>query len=371
MPGLKASVVIPVRNGAHTLGGCLLALTAQTLPLSQYEVIVVDDGSTDQTREVAGRFPVRLLAQPHRGPAAARNLGVREARGDIVLFTDADTEPAPNWIETMLAAFRDHRIAGAKGAYCTRQRERMARFVQIEYEEKYARLARAQRVDVIDTYSAGYRREVALVDGGFDEGYPSASAEDAEFSFRLSKRGYRFVFVPNAIVYHRHAATLTAYCRRKFKIGYWRVRVHRRHPDKVISDAHTPPTQKIQMLLAPLLVASAFTACLFPPSSIAFGSLLMAYGACMVPLTLRALRRDLGIGILAPLYITCRALALSAGGVVGLLAEIRRSWSTGPNPLSRFRRLRRPWSDGRPGEGSRYHLLSNTLANLGRRAKKQ
>ncbi len=136
MSTLKASVIIPVHNGAQTLPSCLAALTAQTLHRSQYEIIVVDDGSIDSTREIASRFPVRLLAQPHRGPAAARNLAVRAAMGEIVLFTDADTEPTRDWIEQMLAPFTDPSVAGAKGTYRTRQREWTARFVQIEYEEK-------------------------------------------------------------------------------------------------------------------------------------------------------------------------------------------------------------------------------------------
>jgi cellulose synthase/poly-beta-1,6-N-acetylglucosamine synthase-like glycosyltransferase len=318
-------VIIPVYNGEQTLGRCLEALTHQTLPLSEYEILVVDDGSSDQTREVVSLFPARLLVQPHRGPAAARNLAIRAAAGEIVLFTDADTEPTQDWIETMLTVFQDKSVAGAKGAYRTRQKEWTARFVQIEYEEKYARMARAKRVDVVDTYSAGYRREVALFDGGFDESFPSASVEDAEFSFRLAKQGYRFVFLPDAIVYHHHAATLWAYCRRKFKIGYWRVRVHARHPDKAISDAHTPPTQKLQMLLCPLLIPLGISAWLIPHGWLLFAFVLGGFLLTMLPLTWRAFQKDFTIGLLAPLFIASRALALSGGAVVGVISEVRRS----------------------------------------------
>ncbi len=320
-----SSVIIPVYNGAHTLARCLAALERQTIPRSEYEIIVVDDNSGDTTREIASGFSVRLLTQPHSGPAAARNFGVSEARGKIVLFTDADAEPTSDWIAHMLAPFADQRIAGAKGAYRTRQREWAARFVQIEYEEKYARMARTQYIDVVDTYSAAYRREVALRDGGFDEFFPSASTEDAEFSFRLAKQGYRFVFVPNAIVYHCHAATLLKYCRRKFKIGYWRVRVHERHPDKLISDTHTPPTQKLQMLLAPFLLVTGLSAWIVPVAPLLFGLALIVFILSMLPLTYRAFRRDPVIAAVAPLFITARALALGMGGAVGLVAEAARS----------------------------------------------
>ncbi len=321
---LQASVVIPVYNGGRTLGRCLAAVIAQTIPRSQYEIIVVDDGSLDNTLEVASRFPVRVLAQPHAGPARARNLGVAEAKGEIVLFTDADTEPSPNWIETMLAPFAHREIAGAKGTYRTRQRSWTARFVQIEYEEKYARMARARSIDVVDTYSAAYRREVARVDGGFDEALPSTCAEDVELSFRLVKRGYRLVFNPAAIVYHQHAATLAAYLRRKFRNGYWRARIHVRHPDKLLSDAHTPATQRIQMALAPLLILSGVGALFGWHAFCVFVSLLASLALSMLPLTLRAWRRDCWIGLVAPFFILCRALALSAGGVAGLGAELFR-----------------------------------------------
>jgi len=327
MGPLKASVIIPAFNAAQTLDRCLAALNAQTMPRGEYEIIVVDDGSTDDTATVASRYSVRYLKQRHRGPSAARNLGIANARGEIVLFTDSDTEPTPNWIEMMLVPFADQSVAGAKGTYRTRQREWMARFVQIEYEEKYARMSRARTVDVIDTYSAAYRREAALFDGGFDESYPSASVEDAEFSFRLAKHGYRLVFNPDAIVFHQHATSLPAYCRRKFNIGYWRVRVHERHPDKIVSDAHTPPTQKLQVILVPLVVFTGLMGAVLPQGWIAFGVMLVLFGLSALPLTWRALRKDPVIGLVTPIFVVFRALSLSLGLAAGLMVESLRRLS--------------------------------------------
>lgn len=343
---LKASVIIPAYNASQTLERCLAALNTQNLHRSDYEIIVVDDGSDDDTPMIASRFPIRLLRQSHRGPAAARNLGASNARGEILLFTDADTEPSHTWIETMLAPFSDRSLAGAKGAYRTRQRVWMARFVQVEYEEKYARMARAKKIDVIDTYSAAYRREVVRSNGGFDESFPVASAEDQEFSFRLAKKGYRLAFIPGAIVYHRHSSNLGSYCRRKFRIGYWKAHLHRRHPDKVFSDAHTPPTLKVQVVLAPLLIASGLVATAAAEGRLIFAALLSIFAFTMIPLTIRALRQDPVIGILAPFFIASRALSLSTGFATGLLAElldasgIKRSamaWhvtgKSGPGPI--------------------------------------
>src|SRR5438094_1085159 len=103
----SVSVVIPVYNGAAHLEACLTALrAAQTQPL---ECIVVDDGSTDNSAEVAARFDVKVLSTNGRlGPAHARNLGVQQARGEIVLFLDSDVCVAPDAISKIADEFRWH-----------------------------------------------------------------------------------------------------------------------------------------------------------------------------------------------------------------------------------------------------------------------
>jgi len=105
-------------------------------------VIVVDDGSTDETSGIAERHDVTLVRQPPRGAAAARNRGVAASEGEIVLFTDADCVPDTNWIAEMVRSFGDPEVVGAKGVYRTRQKEIVARFVQCEYEERYELMAR-------------------------------------------------------------------------------------------------------------------------------------------------------------------------------------------------------------------------------------
>lgn len=104
-----------MRNGAATLPACLDALAAQTLPRDRYEIIVVDDGSADDTAALARRPGVICASIPASGPAAARNHGARLARGELLFFTDADCEPDSRWAEALLAAFDDPSVAGARG----------------------------------------------------------------------------------------------------------------------------------------------------------------------------------------------------------------------------------------------------------------
>lgn len=133
-------MIIPCRDSSHSLPSCLEALAQQTMPHENYEVIVVDDGSSDETSIMAERFGVQVVRQEHAGPAAARNRGAKHAKGEILLFTDSDCVPREDWLEEMIRPFQTPGIVGVKGAYRTRQRGLVPRFAQEEFEEKYARL---------------------------------------------------------------------------------------------------------------------------------------------------------------------------------------------------------------------------------------
>ena len=320
---LLASVVIPAYNAADTIGRCLRALSRQSLAAGSYEVIVVDDGSTDGTvaaAEASGA-EVTVLRQQHVGPAAARNLGAGHARADIVLFTDADCVPAEDWAEQLLAAFRDPEVVGAKGVYFGREGTLVERFVQLEYEDKYERMARRRYIDFIDTYCAAYRRHVLLSVAGFDTSI--MAGEDQELSFRLAHAGYKMVFVPSARVRHLgHTRSVYSYWRKKLKIGYWKVRVHDRHPDKLVSDSHTPQVMKLQIGLVALLGASAIGGLIVPAWRRAPAVLSLAFAATTVPFVRRAWAKQRSVALAAPCLLFVRALALGCGFALGLLDHL-------------------------------------------------
>ena len=326
--GHVISVIIPAYNAQSTLDRCLTALSCQTQPPD--EIIVVDDGSTDGTATLARRHELRVMSQPNAGAAAARNTGARVARGDLLLFTDADCAPTPNWVARMVAPFADSTVAGAKGVYRSDQKATVARFVQLEYEDKYDRMRSQERIDFVDTYSAAYRREVFWSVGGFDTSI--AYVEDQELSFRLAKHGYRFVFVPDAVVYHRHANSLAWYARKKYAIGYWKARVTRRHPTKLAYDSHTPQTLKVQMGLVTLgggllaLSAACFGALADWRARLARTGLgcWAAFGLTTLPFVHKAWVKDRHVALLSPGLLFVRAAALSAGFILGNLSLLTR-----------------------------------------------
>lgn len=322
---LLASVIVPVFNGAQTLGACLDALLAQTIDTENYEVIVVDDGSTDGSAEIAGQYGVTLIRQERAGPGAARNRGAQEARGRLFLFTDADCAPTPDWVEQMLVPFADPDVGGVKGIYRTRQRSLVARFAQAEYEEKYDRMRRMEQIDFVDTYAAAYRREVFASQGGFNPEF--LRNQDQEFSFRLARAGYKLVFAPNAVVYHQHPATVWHYARRKILTGRWKVRVHIVHPSKALRDSYTPWTQKAQLMLLPLATVAAIAAALSLISWSVVALLLLVGLISAIPLMVKAARRGWEVVAVVPVLVLVRTLALGLGLVWGTERQIKRALS--------------------------------------------
>jgi glycosyltransferase involved in cell wall biosynthesis len=314
--GPRYSVIVPAYNAASTLEACLQALLDQSVPREAYEVLVVDDGSTDETARVAGRYPVRVLAQCHGGPASARNLGARSAGGACLLFTDADCVPIRTWIDEITRPLEaDSQVAGVKGVYRTHQTSLMARFAQLEFEEKYACLSRLKSIDFVDTGSAAFRADAFWKAGGFDPSFPVASNEDTQLSFNLVAQGWRLVFAERAAVYHQHSESLGRYLRRKWRHGYWRVRVYRRHPRKALGDSYTPRSTQLQFFGTAAAVLSAP----LPKLRVMAlgGALVFALGT--VPFVRRAWPMGADVAVVTPFLLFLRSLALGAGLGLGLL----------------------------------------------------
>jgi glycosyltransferase involved in cell wall biosynthesis len=317
---MQVSVIVPAYNARKSIGKCLDALMSQDYQRAAYEVIVVDDGSTDGTGDVVRTYPVKYLFQTNQGPATARNAGARTAQGEILLFTDADCVPTANWIQEMARPFEDRDVAAVKGAYLTRQKSITARFAQLEFEERFEMLKKAESIDMVDTYSAGYRKEVFLRLGGFDTSFPVANNEDTELSYRMSKLGLKMIFSPRAVVYHlNHPDSLKRYARLKFWRGYWRCVVYKKFPDKMLKDTYTPQALKLQIGFLFLSALSLPFAAIFPrPGVYPFVFSAMLLCLFMATFTVSALRKDPLVGICAPFLLCVRAGALGFGMVWGM-----------------------------------------------------
>lgn len=315
------SVVIPAYRAQATIGACLDALRAQLTPDDEV-LVVVDDESRDEMRALCEPRGARVLT-PNRGAAAARNLGAEHARGDIVLFLDADCVPERDWVRAMLAPFADTEIVGACGMKRTKQRGIIPRFIQLEFDYRYDNERKLRYIDFVDSGTAAYRRDVFLQNGGFDTRL--SDAEDTDLSYRLSERGYRMAFASEAIVYHPHPESLIEYLRRKFTYAFWRVRVYARHPRKLASDSRTPQTQKLQGLLVGLLPSVLVVSLIWREALYLAALCVIAFIVTMLPFITRYFKRDPLVTLLSPLFTALSAFAGSLGLGLGLVqAKLKR-----------------------------------------------
>ncbi len=312
---IKISIIIPTYNASNSLQNCLEALKKQDFSGGQYEIIVVDDGSTDSTSSIATNYCVRYHYQHNKGPAAARNRGVEMAEGDIILFTDTDCIPDKNWVKEMVLFFQDPEIIGVKGAYRTAQRSLWAQFAQAEFNERYKLLLKNKYIDMVDTYSAGYRKDAFLSIGGFDTSFPAPNNEDTDLSYRISLKGYKMIFNPNAIVWHTgHPDTLKEYMVLKFWRGYWRMAVYQKYSAKMIKDSYTPQILKFQILLTFLSII-----CFIAPfvsqlqTFYPFYFCIFFFIMLSLPFMIMAIKQNVIVGLLSPLFLFLRAFSLGCG----------------------------------------------------------
>ncbi|MBF0188076.1 MAG: glycosyltransferase [Magnetococcales bacterium] len=239
--GIMVSVVVCVYNDADYLEACLQSLGIQSYPAAWTEILVVDDGSTDGSGEVAERFHgVRLIRQENQGPATARNRGVQQARGRWVAFIDSDCEAEPDWLEKLVAALPElenppsHGVVAMGGAQKGHSddpplaREIDGFLTAIGFIGDYVKPHRqATPVGHNASCNVLYHRRTFLRVGGFRLGvFPG---EDVELDRRISLAGGRIHFTPNALVHHHRVNTWAAW--RRMLIAYGRasadnVRLH-------------------------------------------------------------------------------------------------------------------------------------------------
>ena len=235
------SVIIPTFNRKETLRTCLANLAMQMLPARRWEVIVVDDGSTDGTEELCRTFPslyrLKYIRQENAGAGAARRAGVEQASGEYVLFINDDTMAHPSLLTEHLRAQHEHRQdkVAVLGDFRYPDEALGRALTCFLYTSPFlfpqVKLEPGLHSDpaYFITCNLSVRRDVVLAAGSFDPEFPVA--EDTDLGIRLQAAGYRVLYHPTALAFHDHLGmTIADLVRRAHVYGRNRLLLFRKHP---------------------------------------------------------------------------------------------------------------------------------------------
>jgi GT2 family glycosyltransferase len=215
-PAPEVSVVIPVRDGAASLPPLLASLDAQTLPRQRFEVVVVDNASSDDTARVAREAGAVVVHEPIANRSRARNLGIATASADVIAFTDADCVASPGWLQTLLACRGQSPLIAGPVEMTTGEPPNL-----IERFETLWRFSQEAWVRDGWAATANLLAERAALEavGGFDPGWRHIG-EDVDLCLRAGRAGFGLSFCPGATITHDAEADARTMLRRTFVHGY-------------------------------------------------------------------------------------------------------------------------------------------------------
>jgi len=221
----KVSVIVPVKNGAATIRDLLDSLMQLEYDKGKLEIVVVDGNSVDKTCEIVSRYPVRLLTEERPGLNAARNTGIKNSTGEIIVFTDSDCVVPRNWIERIIENFQDTEVGCVGGSTKGYYSDFLSRYSDESIIPVLRRFSKREVLSAIKPplkYPAGcnmaIRREVTEKAGFFNENIVYGFDED-EFVERICKNGNKMVLDPEVMVMHKHRSTILNLLKQNFRYG--------------------------------------------------------------------------------------------------------------------------------------------------------
>lgn len=337
----KVSVVVACYNGARTLAACLDSLKALNYPA--YEVILVDDGSTDGTGEIAARYPnVRYVRHPmNQGLSAARNTGIQAAQGEIVAFTDADGRADEDWLHYLVGDLLNSRFVGIGGHNLLPPEDSwIAAAVMVSPGGPTHVMLTDRLAEHIPGCNMAFYKWALQEVGGFDPLFRKAG-DDVDICWRLQQRGYRLGFSSAGFVWHYRRATVLDYLKQQRGYGESEALLVHRHPDyfnwfggsqwqgRIYSPAKFGVVTR-----APIIYHGTFGSGFFQTlysAQPAFTLMLLTSLEYHVLLTLPLLVLSAVFDPLLPLALTSVLLSLAVCGTAAAQAELpvsrRRFWS--------------------------------------------
>ena len=277
----SVSVIVPVRNGEATIEPLLESLQRLDYDKNKLEVIVVDGNSTDRTRDIVKKYPVKLIIERKEGLNAARNTGIRNSNGEIIAFTDCDCIVSSDWIRKIVKNFKDPRVSCVGGSAKGHDNDFASQYADNSIVPLMPFFKKREELDMIRPFlhhpagcNMAFRRKAFKEVGCFDEGI-QYGFDDVEIVERVCKAGHKMVLDPNVFVWHKHRSTLKEFLKQNFKYGRGSgVLLRRRGTKDVVS---TWSFLSLVGFLSWLLISGSLTFLSITTNLIIFPILLFAF----------------------------------------------------------------------------------------------
>jgi len=221
----SVTVVVPVRNGEPTIEPLLESIQKLDYDRKKVEVIVVDGNSTDKTRDIVKKYPVKLVVERKKGLNTARNTGIRNSNGEIIAFTDCDCVVPSNWITKIVENFKDPQVSCVGGSAKGLNGDFVSQYADNSIVPLMPFFKKREELNMVKPFlrhpagcNMAFRRKVAEEVGCFDESI-QYGFDEVEFTERVCRAGYKMVLDPNVFVWHKHRPTLKEFLKQNFRYG--------------------------------------------------------------------------------------------------------------------------------------------------------
>ncbi len=282
----EVTVIVPVRNGEPTIEPLLESLQRLDYDRKKVEVIVVDGNSTDRTRDIVKKYPVKLVIERKKGLNTARNTGIRNSNSEIIAFTDCDCVVPNNWVTKIVENFKNPQVSCVGGSAKGLNGDFISQYADNSVVPLMPFFKKREELNMVKPFlrhpagcNMAFRRKVAEEVGCFDEGI-QYGFDEVEFSERVCRAGYKMVLDPNVFVWHKHRSTLKEFLKQNFRYGRGSgVLLKRKRMKDVVS---TWSFLSLTGFITWLLIVGSLTFLTFTTSSSIFPLLL--FGFTIMPL---------------------------------------------------------------------------------------
>lgn len=247
----KVSIIVAAYNSEQTIEECLKSILALEYPLDFIEVIVMDGGSKDSTVKKAQQYPVKVVSIRLNAPAAY-NYAMKITTHQVLGFIDADAKVEPQWLSKLVPHLEEPQVAGVSGSIETWNTDNpWAKSIGYELKNRYRRIGKY--TSRIATMNLLLKKVVIEEAGGWDENLPSQY--DTDLGFRISAKGYKIAYEPNAICYHYNRPTVRAYYKQQLQYGKNTLKLYFKHRRLAKGDEITDLGMNIQPALILAVIA--------------------------------------------------------------------------------------------------------------------